>query len=230
MPIAPDIPAAEVAILQMTNAFRAEQKLAAVKPNPLLAAAAHAYAKVLAAHKGALSHTYSGTTPATRATTAGYAYCQIAENLAMIYDSRGFTALDYAERTLAGWKHSPGHRRNLLMPEVTEIGVAVAKAGTNDPSYVAVQLFGRPRALKYSFQIVNRLPAAVHYAFGGQQHDVLPRQVITHTSCAQGTIAFKFDARSGVGRYEARDGSIYTLKPRPGGGVTVDVGRGRLTP
>jgi hypothetical protein len=230
MPVAPDIPAAEVAIVQMTNAFRAQEKLAAVKPNALLSAAAHAYAKVLAAHKGALSHTYSGTTPATRANAAGYDFCQIAENLAMIYDSRGFTAADYAQRTLTGWKESPGHRRNLLMPEVTEIGVAVAKAGANDPRYVAVQLFGRPQALKYSFQIVNRSPAAVSYTFGGKETAVLPRQVITHTSCAHGTIAFKFDARSGVGRYEARDGQVYTLTARPDGGVKVDVTRGRLTP
>ncbi len=230
MPIAPDIPATEAAIIQITNAFREEHKLADVKPNPLLAAAARAYAKVLARHRGELSHTLNGTTPVTRAQQQGYAYCQIAENLAVIYDSRGFTSADYAQRTVAGWEASPGHRHNLLMPEVTEVGVAVAKVGNPVPRYVAVQLFGRPRALKYTFKIVNRLPGAVAYDFAGEDHAVLPRQIVTHTSCAAGTISFKLDARSGVGRYEARDGQVYTLKPRQGGGVEVEVRRRAVTP
>ncbi len=230
MPITPDVPAAETAIIQMTNAFRQEHKLGRVTPNPLLAAAARAYAKVLAANKGELSHTLNGTTPVTRAQKAGYAYCQIAENLAEIYDSRGFTSADYARRTVKGWEASPGHRHNLLMPEVTDVGVAVEKLPYQFPRYVAVQLFGRPRALKYTFKIVNKLPGPVAYAFAGEDHAVQPRQIITHTSCAAGTVAFKLDARSGVGRYEARDGQVYTLKPRKGGGVVVEVGRRSVSP
>jgi hypothetical protein len=230
MPITLDIPAAETAIVEMTNTFRAEHKLAGVTPNPLLAAAARAYAKVLAARKGELSHTFGGTTPATRVSAAGYAYCQIGENLAMAYDSRGFTARGYAHLTLDGWKESPGHRHNLLMPEVTDIGVAVARSGANDPRYVAVQVFARPKALKYTFRIANRTKSAVAYTFAGEEHAVLPRQIITHTSCAAGDISFKLDARSGVGRYEARDGRVYTLQPRQGGGVTVAVGRAAATP
>jgi hypothetical protein len=230
MPVALDIPATETAIIEMTNAFRSEHKLASVRRNSSLSAAAHAYARVLARHRGALSHTLNGTTPASRAKTAGYSYCQIAENLAVIYDSRGFTAPNYAERAVTGWEQSPGHRRNMLMPAVTEIGVAVAKGGTHDPRYVAVQLFARPETLKYTFQIVNRAKSAVSYKFGGQDHAVLPRQVITLTSCAAGNIAFKLDRRSGVGRYKARDGRVYTLKPRKGGGVRVEVGRNVVSP
>jgi Cysteine-rich secretory protein family len=230
MPVALDIPATETAIVEMTNAFRSEHKLAGVRPNAALSAAAHAYAQMLARNSGKLSHTLNGTTPATRAKGAGYSYCQIAENLAVIYDSRGFTAPDYARRAVMGWEQSPGHRRNLLMPEVTEIGVAVAKAGTNAPGYFAVQLFGRPEALKYTFQIVNRSGGPVNYAFSGKEHAVLPRQVITLTTCAAGDLTFKLDARSGVGRYEARDGRVYTLKPRAGGGVTVEVGRNVVSP
>ena len=44
MPITPDIPATEVAIVEMTNAFRKQHKLAAVRPNARLEAAARAYA------------------------------------------------------------------------------------------------------------------------------------------------------------------------------------------
>jgi hypothetical protein len=224
MPVAPDIPAAEMAIVEMTNTFRKEHKLAGATPSPLLAAAARAYAKVLAARQAALSHTVDGTTPAQRAQSAGYAPCQIAENLAMLYDSRGFTAMDYARRTLAGWKDSPGHRGNMLMPHVTEIGVGIARMGPNDPRYVAVQLFARPEALKYSFRIANKTPGTLSYAFAGEEHAVKSRQIITHTSCAPGTIAFKLDAGgTAAGRHEARDGQIYTLISDGNGGVRVEV-------
>jgi len=230
MPAALDMPAAETAIVEMTNAFRKDHKLSAVKPNALLTAAARAYARVLAARNGELSHSADGTTPATRAQNAGYGYCQIAENLAMLYDSSGFTAAGYARRTLRGWQDSPGHRTNLLMGGATETGVAVARASANDPRYIAVQLFGRPETLKYNFKIVNRSPATVAYGFAGTDLSVAPRQIITHTSCTAGTISFKLDARSGVGRYEARSGHVYTLKPRASGGVQVDVSRGRVSP
>ncbi len=225
MPVSLDIPAAETAIVEMTNTFRAEHKLASVRPSPLLAAAAQAYAKVLAKRKGKLTHTLNGSTPPARAEAAGYEPCQIAENLAMLYDSRGFTPDGYARQTINGWKDSPGHRRNLLIPEVTDIGVAIASNGSNDPRYVAVQVFGRPQALRYSFKIANKTSGAVDYTFTGDEHTVLPRQIITHTSCTEGDIAFKLDAKSGKGRYEARDGRVYTLEPRQGGGVTVEVGK-----
>jgi hypothetical protein len=131
---------------------------------------------------------------------------------------------------LKGWKESPGHRRNMLLAGVTEIGVAIAKGGGNDPRYVAVQVFGRPQALRYTFRIANRTGSTVPYTFDGETHEVLPRQIITYTSCAPGDIAFQLDARSGVGRYEARDGRVYTLQPHQGGGVTVEVTRSAASP
>jgi len=230
MPVTPDIPAAEAAIVEMTNAFRADHKLSAVKRNPQLAAAARAYARVLAARGQGLSHTANGTTPAIRVRNAGYAYCQIAENLAALYDSRGFTAPDYARRTLQGWEDSPGHRKNLLMPHVTETGVAVARAGVNDPRYIAVQLFGRPLRLKYTFKIANRATQPVTYSFSGEEHVVVPRETITHGACAPGTLSFKMPTDKAAARYQARDGQVYTLKSRKGGGVAVETGAGALNP
>ena len=150
----------------------------------------------------------------------------------MLYDSRGFTAADYARRTLAGWEASPGHRQNLHDAARSPRSASPSpRPAANDPRYVAVQLFGRPQALKYTLQ--DRQQAAGHRGlrFAGKDHAVAPRQIITHTACAAGTISFKLDARSGVGRYEARDGQVYTLKPREGGGVQVDVEPERaLTP
>ena len=68
-------------------------------------------------------------TPAIRAKNAGYAYCQIGENLASASDSRGFSADGYAKLAVEGWEHSPGHRKNMLLAPVTETGVAIAKSG-----------------------------------------------------------------------------------------------------
>ena len=69
MPITPDIPDTEAAIISMTNEFRLANKLGPVTPNAQLTAAARAYAKVLSATKE-LSHLLVGTTPAIRASPA----------------------------------------------------------------------------------------------------------------------------------------------------------------
>lgn len=223
MPVTPDIPKAEVAIIEQTNAFRAEHGLARVTTNAQLTAAARAYAKKLAA-RGELTHTLDGTTASQRARNAGYSYCQIAENLATIYDSRGFTAAEYAKRAVTGWEDSPGHRKNMLMAHVTETGVGVARGPTNDPRYVAVQLFGRPQSAQYSFKISNKSKTAVPFRFGDKDDVIEPRYTITIGACTPGEIAF--DAKTpSPARFEVRDGQLFTLQPDPGGGVAVTVSK-----
>ncbi len=224
MPITPDIPATETAIIAATNAFRKAHNLSALKPNAQLAAAARAYARSLT-KIAQLTHTANGTTPSSRVKQAGYAYCEIAENLAMIYDRRGFTGAEYAKRAVAGWEKSPGHRKNMMMPYVTETGVGVATAGGADPRYIAVQLLGRPLALKYSFKIANKAPQAISYTFAGRDQVAQQRATITHTACAPGTLTFAIGAKtSAAARYEARNGQVYTLKPGQDGRVTVELG------
>jgi Cysteine-rich secretory protein family len=223
MPLAPDIPDTEAAIVSMTNEFRLQNKLAPVTPNALLTAAARAYARKLGSHKD-LPHLMDGTTPATRAAKAGYAFCQIGENLAAAYDSRGFSANGYAKLAVEGWEHSPGHRRNLLLPYVTETGVAVERAGPDDPRYIAVQLFARPRTMNIEFKIKNATASAVPYTLAGQQHSAEAHGTITLTACMPREIVFSTDVRTGAsGRYETRNGQVYTLKPASGGGVIVEV-------
>lgn len=221
MPMLPDLPAAEAAIVQMTNAFRAENKLTPVRQNPQLVAAARAYAKKLAGYE-ALSHTADGTTPSQRIAGTGYRFCQVGENLASILDTRGFTSNDYAQRAVKGWEGSPGHRKNMLLPFVTETGVGVVRASPNEPKYIAVQLFARPEATKYSFKVRNEGPAVVAYKFNEKANTVAPREIVTHTACLPGTIAFETPSKVGA-RYEARDGQVYLLKSTPKG-IAVEVG------
>ena len=47
----------------------------------------------------------------------------------------------------------------MMLPFVTEIGVAVAPASATEPKYIAVQLFGRPDSTKYTFKITNKSAA-----------------------------------------------------------------------
>lgn len=59
-----------------------------------------------------------GTQPFVWVTREGYDYAEAGENLAVGY--RG------ADRTVAGWMDSPGHRANILNQVFEDVGVAVA--------------------------------------------------------------------------------------------------------
>lgn len=226
-PTLPDIPTVEIAIVEMTNAFRREHKLGEVKTNPELAKAARDYAAYLA-RSGSFSHTADGREPAARAESAGYQFCQVAENLALNLDSRGFESRALAGQAVEGWKNSPGHRKNLLAPHVVEIGVAVVRAPDKDPKFISVQVFGRPKTMAYQVKLSNVSGTAVSYRFGGETHTLNPRYAVTHSACLPSDISFtppstpKADA-SLTARYTARDGQVYTLKSAPAGTLTLDV-------
>jgi len=225
--VLPDIPTVEAQIIELTNVYRGRQSLGAVTANSSLTKAARAYAKYLA-DTGTFSHTADGREAGDRITSAGYQWCLNSENLALHLDSRGFEAHALAEKSVEGWINSPPHRANLVAPEVTEIGVGVARAPDKDPKYISVQLFARPQSLKVKFQISNTTREPVAYSFGGERHEIEPRYSVTHSACSAGVISF--DSFGGglwpkalAMRYEARDGLVYTLEPDAGGGVRVAV-------
>ena len=138
----PDLPQTEIAIVEMTNAFRKDNKLAALKPNAALTAAARAFADYLG-KSGKFGHEADGRHPAQRAEAQGYRHCTVTENLALHLDSRGFETKQLAHDAIEGWKASPGHRANMLRPHATEIGVGVVRAPDRHPKFISVQLFGR---------------------------------------------------------------------------------------
>ena len=187
--LTPDIPKVEIAIVEMTNAIRREQKLAAVKTNPQLINAARAYAKFLAS-KDLFSHSADGRQPAARAADAGYQYCDIAENLAWHRDGNGFETRDLAAKVVSGWMNSPGHRANLLNSHVTDIGVAVAEAPGGAHKFVSVQLLGRAAVGTYPVHISNTAATAVAYSFAGKAHELKPRQTVTHGECVSASTYF----------------------------------------
>ena len=180
----PDLPQTEIAILEMTNAFRKESKLGEVKPDGL-GSGCETFAEYLA-KTGKFAHEADGRQPAQRAEASGYRYCLISENLAMNLDSRGFEARALAREAVEGWKNSPGHRANMLQPTVTEIGVAVARAPDRDPKFISVQLFGRPESLKVEFRIENQAGTAVRYALGEETHAARARSSRTRVATPSG--------------------------------------------
>src|SRR5205085_9863408 len=120
--------------------------------------------------------------PADRAKEHGYDYCIVLENIAYQYDSTGFTTEKLGGGFFTGWKESPGHRRNMLDPDVTETGVAIARSADTG-YYYAVQLFGRPKSLRIEFRIANSTGAVVRYKVGDREYDLPPGVVMTHEVC-----------------------------------------------
>lgn len=208
----PDLPQVEVAIVEMTNLFRRKENKRELRRSPVLDAVARAFADYLA-RTGKFSHTGDGRQPADRAKAGGYRYCQIAENLALNRDSRGFATRQLARAAVTGWKGSPGHRRNMLLDHVTDIGVGAAKApGKNQ--YISVQLFGRPIELHYQFKVRNlSRKTTVRYAWEQETHQIPPHSEITHTVCRPGKLVFPPQPASSP-TARAVVGASFTTSPR----------------
>ena len=219
MPDLPDIARTEIAIVDLTNAFRRDEKLGIVKSNPDLNTTARLFAEYLA-KSGRFAHEADGRQPSDRAKASGYKFCMIAENLALNLDSRGFTSTGLAGQAMEGWKNSPGHRKNMVQPHVTEIGVGVARAPDRDPKFISVQLFGRPDSLKFQFKIENKAGVSVTYSAFGAKHTLEPRVIATHTGCQPGEIVFERAGNWLTGaklesQFQARDGAMFTLTTGP---------------
>jgi Cysteine-rich secretory protein family len=213
----PDMPQTEAAIIEMTNAFRAENRLAAVKPNGTLAKAAKAFAEYLA-QTGKFAHEADGRRPVQRTQAAGYKHCIVAENLAMNQDSRGFETRGLARQAVEGWKGSPPHRAAMLNPHVTEIGVGIARAADSAPKFLSVQLFGRPQSLQYSFRIENKAGAPISYTLNGKPQNVATNTAVEHTECVPNTLAIPSLGRT----YTASDGTVLVIK-LVSDGITVEI-------
>lgn len=227
--ILPDLPQAEAAIIEMTNTYRARNKLGTVTRSPELQAAARAYADYLAS-TNAFAHDADGHSHAERARAAGYDYCEVSENLARSLDSRGFETRALARTTVEGWLNSPGHRHNIEAANVTDIGVAIARVPDKYPKYVAVQMFGRPRSLSFDIQVANTTKGNVTYVFGEHRHELPPSMAATHTVCVPTSLVFE-SAEPGKGvkattlhaRYQAQSGKVFVVAPGRGGKPEVRV-------
>ena len=109
------------AVVTLANAERAKAGLGALAVDARLTAAANAHSADQAA-TNRMDHTGSdGSTMADRVNASGYRWRALGENVAVGYQD--------AASVMTGWMKSAGHRKNILTPGFTAIGVAVAAAG-----------------------------------------------------------------------------------------------------
>jgi uncharacterized protein YkwD len=127
-------------IVDLTNAFRRQYGLAPLALNSRLTSAAQLHAQNMAL-QDFVSHTGAdGSGIGDRISATGYRWSLAAENIAAGYQT--------AAATVQGWIESPGHRANLLDPQLTEIGVGYYFLATDPGQEVWnsywTQAFGAP--------------------------------------------------------------------------------------
>jgi uncharacterized protein YkwD len=141
-PTAAKLNAYEQRVLAETNAFRRDNSLAGLTPNGQLMQIAQAHAANMARQdkfgdSDRNGHVLDGRNMEYRIKTGGYAFGRVAENVGYQRNRP-----DNVAAMMQGWKDSPGHRRNMLLADVNEIGVGAAQGKSG--RWYFVQLFGRP--------------------------------------------------------------------------------------
>jgi uncharacterized protein YkwD len=213
-------------IVSLTNRFRAQHDRGELRVNPELERAAQDFADHLA-RTDTFSHTADGKRPSQRVREHGYTYCLVAENIAEEHNSAGFTTPSLARAFVTGWRHSPGHRKNLLDGDLDEIGVGVARSGRTG-RYYAVQDFGRPKSKAILFRITNETDATIRYIVDGQSFNLGPHYTATHTRCRAPELDFpnargKSEAgKEGEETFYPKKDAHYVIRGSESGGYTVD--------
>jgi uncharacterized protein YkwD len=155
-------------IFALGNQARAEAGAASLQWDPTLAASALQHCRMMAA-SGGISHQYRGEPDlSTRAAQAGAHFSVIEENVAMAPSP---AAIHQA------WMQSPGHRENLLSPDVDRVGIAVVYARGE---FYAVA--------DYSAAVENLSPAQVEARVAALVHargvSILRDPALARSACA----------------------------------------------
>ena len=120
---------AEQLLLQQANQDRSTRSLPQLRRDPMLSQAALYHAFQMAQHAD-ISHGFPGEPDLSqRGASAGVRFSLITENVAEAQDPTVIHGL---------WMQSPGHRANLLDPEVNAVGIAVV---TQNEEVFAVEDF-----------------------------------------------------------------------------------------
>ncbi|CAA0105016.1 Uncharacterised protein [Starkeya nomas] len=107
------------AAASLLSDYRRGRGLPAVTIDPVLMAVAERQAKSMAA-ADQLSHNIGGRGLTARLKAAGFSGLRASENV-----GAGYHTLAEA---FSGWRDSPSHNKNMLMPGATRLGIAAARA------------------------------------------------------------------------------------------------------
>ncbi len=134
-----DVQAVRQEMLERVNTIRRGIGVMPLELDPRLTTAAQVHAADMLARSYYNHNSPEGTTPRQRVRAAGFVADVVAENIAA-----GQTS---AADALGAWMHSTDHRRNLLDPRLTHIGIGMA-LGSYEHRYkiMWVQDFGRVQA------------------------------------------------------------------------------------
>jgi uncharacterized protein YkwD len=103
----------------LINKYRQAKGLKPLKLNPELTAAAKAHSRDLAKWDRISHYGSDGSNPWDRVKRTGFRARLAAENV-------GTGQVDFKE-VLRGWEESPGHNKNLLLPDATHMGIALVQ-------------------------------------------------------------------------------------------------------
>ncbi len=131
----------ELEVHALVNAARAAEQLNPVDWDPQLGKIARAHSLDMLAHNYFAHENPQGCSSACRVSNAGYLWRAVGENIYMMsgYD---LTVKQTAEKIVAGWMQSPGHRANILTPLYTHQGIGVAVEGQ---TIYATEILATPR-------------------------------------------------------------------------------------
>jgi len=101
------------------NQYRKDKGLKPLRLNAELTEAAKAHSRDLAKWDRISHYGSDGSNPWDRVKRAGFKARLAAENV-------GTGQVDFSE-VMRGWKESPGHNKNLLLPDATHMGIALVQ-------------------------------------------------------------------------------------------------------
>lgn len=132
----------EQKVIEATNGFRKENRLETLKPTVRLIVIAQNHARNMARQDkfgdtDKNGHVLDGKGLDYRIQVGGYEFGRVAENVGYQLNKT-----DPADSMMQGWETSPGHRRNMLLVDISEIGVGAAQGKSG--RWYFVQVFGRP--------------------------------------------------------------------------------------
>ncbi|MEN6616630.1 MAG: CAP domain-containing protein [Syntrophorhabdus sp.] len=125
-------------LFRLTNKIRKENNAPLLKENPMLNETAEIRVEDMFKKQYFGHMTPAGEDPADIAKENGYFFRKIGENLAE-------GQFPTNQEVINGWMQSPGHRKNLLSKDYTEMGIAVKRGEFKGAdSIIAVQILGKP--------------------------------------------------------------------------------------
>src|SRR3989344_1023398 len=134
----------------LTNQVRRENKVSILVPNPKLELAARMKLADMLQNNYFAHVSPSGITPWNWIGKAKYDYTVAGENLAMNFFN--------SDETMKAWLNSEFHKRNILLPEFRDMGIAVGSGVINGQNTtVVVQVFGQPKVSRASAPVTNKV-------------------------------------------------------------------------